>query len=60
MHIWPAGADIADNDPEVAATRINRETERAIALAPAQYMWNYQRFRQRGAARPAEPAVATD
>ncbi|WP_070989298.1 lysophospholipid acyltransferase family protein [Halofilum ochraceum] len=60
MHIWPAGADIADDDPEVAAARINRETERAIALAPAQYMWNYQRFRQRGTARPAEPAVATD
>lgn len=54
MHIWPAGADIADRDPVVAATRINRETEHAIALAPAQYMWNYQRFRRRGGDAPAE------
>lgn len=53
MHIWPAGEDIADTDAEVAANRINRETERAIALAPAQYMWNYQRFRQRAADKPA-------
>lgn len=55
MHIWPAGEDIADGDAEVAAARINRETERAIALAPAQYMWNYQRFRQRGADKPGQP-----
>ncbi|MDZ7788824.1 MAG: lipid A biosynthesis acyltransferase [Halofilum sp. (in: g-proteobacteria)] len=54
MHIWPAGEDIADDDAEVAATRINRETERAIALAPAQYMWNYQRFRARGTEKAAE------
>ncbi len=60
MHIWPAGADIADDDPEVAATRINHETERAIALAPAQYMWNYQRFRQRSTEKPAETETAAD
>ena len=56
VHFWPAGDDIADRDPLVAATRINRETERAIALAPEQYMWNYQRFRERG---PARAAAAT-
>lgn len=55
IHIWPAGEDIADDDPEVAAARINHETERAIALAPAQYMWNYQRFRHRSADRAAAP-----
>lgn len=59
MHIWPAGAGIADEDPEVAAARINHETERAIALAPEQYMWNYQRFRQRGGGGGAsEPETA--
>ncbi len=58
MHIWPAGEDIADDDARVAATRINRETERAIALAPAQYMWNYQRFRQRNAEKKAEAQPA--
>jgi len=60
MHIWPADEDIADDDAEVAATRINRETERAIALAPAQYMWNYQRFRQRGAEKTAESVPEAD
>lgn len=54
MHIWPAGDDIADDDAVVAATRINRETERAIALAPAQYMWNYQRFRRRAGDKATE------
>ena len=60
MHIWPSGADISDDDAGIAATRINVETERAIALAPAQYMWNYQRFRQRHADKPAAPEAATD
>lgn len=47
LHIWPADPAIVDPDPETAATQINREVERAIALAPAQYMWNYQRYRRR-------------
>ena len=53
MHFWPAEAAITDPDPAVAARQINRETERAIALAPAQYMWNYQRFRRRRPRRRA-------
>ncbi|MDZ7749087.1 MAG: lipid A biosynthesis acyltransferase [Halofilum sp. (in: g-proteobacteria)] len=53
LHVWPADAAIADPDPVVAATRVNREVERAIALAPEQYMWSYQRFRRRGGAAPA-------
>ena len=47
VHIWPAEARVADDDPVSAATALNREVERAIALAPAQYMWNYKRFRAR-------------
>lgn len=45
IRIWPADERVADADPVTAATAINREVERAIALAPAQYMWNYKRFR---------------
>lgn len=45
MRIWRADERVTDPDPTVAATAINREVERAIALAPAQYMWNYKRFR---------------
>jgi KDO2-lipid IV(A) lauroyltransferase len=47
LHIWPAAPAITDPDPTVAATQVNREVEHAIALAPAQYMWHYQRFRRR-------------
>lgn len=51
LHVWPADPGVADPDPTVAATGVNREVERAIALAPPQYMWSYQRFRQRGRPR---------
>ncbi len=47
MYFWPADPAIADPDPGAAARQINREVERAIRLAPEQYMWNYQRFRRR-------------
>lgn len=46
-HLWRAEAALTDTDPVVAATAVNREVERAIRLAPEQYMWNYQRFRRR-------------
>lgn len=45
MRVWPADPRVADSDPEVAAAALNHEVERAIALAPAQYMWNYKRYR---------------
>lgn len=48
VHAWRAHADVADADPETAAAAVNREVERCIALAPAQYLWNYKRFRSRG------------
>ena len=47
LHLWPADRAVADPDPIVAAAGVNREVERAISLAPDQYMWSYQRFRQR-------------
>lgn len=56
IHVWPADRAIVDADAGVAARCINRETERAIALAPAQYMWNYRRFRPRRPRRHAAGA----
>lgn len=46
IHYWPADPAVADADLDVAAAALNREIERGIALAPAQYMWNYKRFRR--------------
>lgn len=48
VHAWQAAPEVADPDPETAAAAVNREVERCIALAPAQYMWNYKRFRRSG------------
>ncbi|MEX2575095.1 MAG: lipid A biosynthesis acyltransferase [Halofilum sp. (in: g-proteobacteria)] len=47
LHYWRAEDAVADPDLAVAAGAVNREVERAIALAPAQYMWSYRRFRRR-------------
>lgn len=46
LHYWPTEPAVADADLSTAATALNREIERGIALAPAQYMWNYKRFRR--------------
>ncbi|PSQ94401.1 MAG: lipid A biosynthesis acyltransferase [Proteobacteria bacterium SW_6_67_9] len=45
-HFWPAAPEVADPDPVRAATALNHEVERCVALAPHQYMWNYKRFRR--------------
>ncbi len=47
LHYWRAHDAIADADLGVAAAAVNREVERAIAIAPAQYLWSYRRFRRR-------------
>jgi KDO2-lipid IV(A) lauroyltransferase len=47
LHYWRAEEAVADPELTVAAAAVNREVERAIALAPAQYMWSYRRFRRR-------------
>jgi len=46
LHLLPAEPAIADADEVAAATAVNREVERCIALCPAQYMWSYRRFRR--------------
>jgi KDO2-lipid IV(A) lauroyltransferase len=47
MHWLPAPDDIADPDPRVAATALNRGVEHCVALCPTQYQWSYRRFRKR-------------
>jgi len=44
LHLRPADAAVGDADMTTAAAAVNREVEKCIALAPAQYMWNYKRF----------------
>ncbi|PLW83780.1 lipid A biosynthesis acyltransferase [Kineobactrum sediminis] len=40
---------IADPDPVVAATALNRSVEACVRAAPEQYQWEYKRFRHRPA-----------
>lgn len=47
MHWLPAPDDIADPDPRVAATALNRGVERCVEICPTQYQWTYRRFRKR-------------
>lgn len=49
LHLFEASRDVGDADDVVAATAVNREVERCIALCPEQYMWSYRRFRRTGA-----------
>ncbi len=53
FHFMPAPAGIADPDPVVAATAMNRGVEACVRMLPEQYQWGYRRFRTRppGAAR---------
>jgi Kdo2-lipid IVA lauroyltransferase/acyltransferase len=41
-----APEDIADPDPVVSATAMNRAIEALILAAPAQYQWEYKRFKR--------------
>ncbi len=44
MQSFSADAAIADPDPVIAATALNRAVERCVAAAPEQYQWAYRRF----------------
>lgn len=52
LHILPAPDGIADADLTVAATALNQGVEQCIRLVPAQYQWNYKRFRTRPKGEP--------
>lgn len=43
---------IYDADPVVAAEGLNRSVEQALLQAPAQYQWEYKRFKGRAAGEP--------
>ena len=45
MHIAPMDQLLSD-DPVEAATEINHAMEAMIRMAPAQYLWGYNRYRQ--------------
>jgi KDO2-lipid IV(A) lauroyltransferase len=47
VHFLAADSAIADADPVVAATALNRGIEACVRLAPAQYQWTYKRFSYR-------------
>jgi len=54
MHWLDAPTGIADADPVVAATALNRGVEACVARCPTQYQWTYRRFKKRpdGASSP--------
>lgn len=45
LHIRPLSAAVADRDPVVAATALNRAVEACVRARPEQYQWSYRRFR---------------
>ncbi len=47
LHYIRAEDDIAHQDTAIAGAALNRCVEQCVQIAPAQYMWNYRRFRKR-------------
>jgi KDO2-lipid IV(A) lauroyltransferase len=52
LHIRPADKKIADADPLIAATALNKTVENYIREIPAQYQWSYKRFKCRPKGKP--------
>lgn len=48
LRIRPLAAAVADRDPVVAATALNRAVEDCVRSLPEQYQWSYRRFRPGG------------
>ena len=44
LHIEPAPAELASEDPVLSASRLNADIEAIVRRAPAQYQWTYKRF----------------
>ncbi len=60
VHVLPAPTVAADLPAEAAATLINQAMEQLIRLAPHQYLWGYNRYKQpRGLDIAAAPAATT-
>jgi KDO2-lipid IV(A) lauroyltransferase len=47
LHVVPAPAAIADEDPVRGATVLNQGVEDCVRRLPQQYQWAYRRFRRR-------------
>lgn len=47
LHFNQAPAALYDQDPVVSATALNKGFAQCIAEDPAQYQWNYRRFKRR-------------
>jgi KDO2-lipid IV(A) lauroyltransferase len=52
VHIVPMDEPYAD-DKEIAARQTNAMVEKLIAVAPSQYLWGYNRYKQPAGAPPA-------
>jgi len=46
LHVLPVEQALYADDPLESAAAVNRAVERVVQLKPAQYMWNYKRFRR--------------
>jgi KDO2-lipid IV(A) lauroyltransferase len=46
MHLLPCAEAVHDADPLVSATAMNHSLESCVQVAPAQYIWNYKRWRR--------------
>jgi KDO2-lipid IV(A) lauroyltransferase len=44
-HYVPGSPEISGPDPVAGAAAVNRDVERCVREAPAQYLWSYKRFR---------------
>jgi KDO2-lipid IV(A) lauroyltransferase len=52
VRIYPAWEGFADEDPEIAARRMNEFIEQRVLEMPEQYLWSHKRFKTRP---PGEP-----
>jgi len=56
LHVTPVGGDLPA-DKAAAALRINQGVEDVVRRFPAQYMWNYHRYKRPGGVAPPEEQV---
>jgi KDO2-lipid IV(A) lauroyltransferase len=52
LMVRPCEPGMDDPDPVLATTALNRSVENCVRLAPAQYQWEYKRFRHREPGQP--------
>jgi len=47
LHLMQTDPDIANPDPFISATALNKTVEKCVREVPAQYQWSYKRFKKR-------------